>query len=156
MEKVNLKKYILRISLIFILLISAFLCIYTVRNYKSNNTMTQNNQFKREGNISNNDVNNMPNGQNSPQDIPSSNGNQTNSSGNTTDSNGTVQSNQNGIQLHEMGTDNQIKMEVWLHQMEINSLDKMEIDNQDKMEICKEEIQILNMFLHLLYTQEYF
>ena len=96
MEKVNFKKYILRISLIFILLISAFLCIYTVWNYKSNNTMTQNDQFKREGNISNNDVNNMPNGQNSPQDIPSSNGNQTNASGNTTDSNGTVQSNQNG------------------------------------------------------------
>ena len=96
MEKVNLKKYILRMSLIFILLISAFVCIYTVRNYKSNNTMTQNNQFKREGNISNNNINNMLNGQNSPQDIPSSNGNQTNSSGNTTDSNGTVQSNQNG------------------------------------------------------------
>jgi len=95
MEKANFKKNILRISLIFILLISVFLCIYTVGNYKSNNTMTQNNQFRGKGNISNNDVNNMPNGQNSSLDIPFSNGNQTNSSGNTTDSNGTVQSNQN-------------------------------------------------------------
>ena len=47
MEKANFKKYILRISLIFILLISAFLCIYTVWNYKSDNTMTQNNQLNQ-------------------------------------------------------------------------------------------------------------
>ena len=75
MQKVNCKKYILKISLIFILIISAGLCIYTVRNYKSNNSIIQNNQFKREGNAFNNDVNNMPNYQNSHQNISSSNEN---------------------------------------------------------------------------------
>lgn len=47
MDKANLKKQTLRISLIFILLISTFLCIYTVSNYKSNNTMTQTNQLNQ-------------------------------------------------------------------------------------------------------------
>ena len=87
MEKADLKKYILRISLIFIILISSFFCIYTVRNYKSNNTMTQNNQFKKEGNESNNDISNMLNDKN----IPSSNGN-----GGIAPPNGNTQSGQNG------------------------------------------------------------
>ena len=70
MERANFKKYILRISLIFIILILSFFCIYTVQNYKSNNTMTQNNQFKKVGNESNNDINNMLKDKN----IQSSNG----------------------------------------------------------------------------------
>lgn len=71
MEKVNLKKYIFRISLIFILLVSVFLCGYAVQHYKSNNTMVQNNQFRREGNM----PSNMPNGANPPQNMPSLNDN---------------------------------------------------------------------------------
>jgi len=95
MEKANFKKNILRISLIFILLISAFLCIYTVGNYKNNNTMTQNNQFRGKGNASNNDANNMPNDQNSSQNIPSSNGTaQANGNEDVAPQNGNTQSGQ--------------------------------------------------------------
>lgn len=70
MQNINLKRYIFKISLIFILLISVFLCIYTVRNYNSNNVVIQNNQFKKEANQSNNDINKILNGQN----VPTSNG----------------------------------------------------------------------------------
>ncbi|WP_297422049.1 hypothetical protein [Clostridium sp.] len=51
MEKVNIRKYTFRTSMIFILLISVFLSIYAVQNYKSSNSMVQNNQFAREGNM---------------------------------------------------------------------------------------------------------
>jgi Gpi18-like mannosyltransferase len=51
MEKVNLKTYIFRISLIFILLISIFSCVYAVQNYKSNNATSQNNMFRIDGNM---------------------------------------------------------------------------------------------------------
>src|SRR5471030_3190574 len=72
MERFNFKKYVFKISLILILLISVFLCIYSVKNYKSNNTITQNNQFKGEGKQFNHDVNNIPNNQKQPENIPSS------------------------------------------------------------------------------------
>ncbi|EKQ58250.1 MULTISPECIES: glycosyltransferase 87 family protein [unclassified Clostridium] len=51
MEKANIKKIIFRTSLVFILLISVFLSIYEVQHYKSSNSMVQNNQFAREGNM---------------------------------------------------------------------------------------------------------
>jgi Gpi18-like mannosyltransferase len=73
MEKFNLKKYAFRLSLMLVLLISVFLCIYSVKNYKSNNTITQNNQFKGDGKEFNHDVNNMPNNQKPPENTPSSN-----------------------------------------------------------------------------------
>ena len=82
MEKFNLKKYLFKISLIIILLISSFLCMYSLSNYKSNNTITQNHQFKEGGNKPNHDLNNIPNNEKLPENSPSSNE--------------TVQSNQNG------------------------------------------------------------
>jgi Gpi18-like mannosyltransferase len=72
MEKFDLKKYVFRISLILILLISVCLCVYSVKNYKSNNTITQNNQFQREGKESNRDLNNMLNNQTPPENKSSS------------------------------------------------------------------------------------
>lgn len=54
MTNVNYKKHILRISLIFILLLSAVTCVYAVKHYKSNNTTGQNIQFNIEGNKSGN------------------------------------------------------------------------------------------------------
>ncbi|WP_160686532.1 glycosyltransferase 87 family protein [Clostridium sp. C2-6-12] len=84
MEKANLKKHTLKISLIFILLISAFLCIYTVWNYNGNNDMIKNNQFMAEGAQSNNGQNTSP-----------SNKAQTSSSEDSRASSGNDQSNQN-------------------------------------------------------------
>ena len=93
MDKANFRKYTLRLSSIFILLISAFLCMYTVWNYKGNNAVTQNNQFIAEG------IKPSNNGQN----IPSSNKNQTSSSeaeaasnGDLPQQNGDMKPNQNG------------------------------------------------------------
>lgn len=54
MEKVNLRKHFLKISLVFILMISVFLCIYLIKNYKSSNFMILNNKFKMEGNMPDN------------------------------------------------------------------------------------------------------
>ncbi|MCE5222085.1 MAG: glycosyltransferase 87 family protein [Clostridium sp.] len=100
MEKANFKKNILRISLIFIVLISVFLCIYTVGSYKNNNTMTQNNQFRGKGNTSNNDANNMQNDQNSSQSIPSSNGTaQSKGNEDVAPQNGNTQSGQTGSMM---------------------------------------------------------
>ena len=102
MGKVYLKKYKLRISLIFILLISIFLCIYAVTNYKGNNTTIQNNKFTIEGNKFNNDLNNMQSGQNKPENMPSSNKEQTGGNESSAAFNGTnkpnenIQSNKNG------------------------------------------------------------
>ena len=69
-----LKKYILRISLIFALVVSAFLCIYTTVNYKTNthvtqNRIEQNNSFKEGGGQNSDDLNQMPSGQNSSQNM---------------------------------------------------------------------------------------
>lgn len=66
MEIVKSKKYIFRISLILVLLISTFLCIYAVQQYKGNNSMSSNFQFGMNGNM--------------PDNIPN---NDSNSSGNT-------------------------------------------------------------------------
>jgi len=51
MEKTSSKKYILRISLILILIVSAFLSIFAVQNYSSNSSITQSSQLIREKNI---------------------------------------------------------------------------------------------------------
>ncbi|NRX49808.1 hypothetical protein [Clostridium beijerinckii] len=47
MNEVNFKKYIFRIGLIFILLVSMFSSIYAVRNYKSINVMEQGGGLKK-------------------------------------------------------------------------------------------------------------
>ncbi|MDR3598815.1 glycosyltransferase family 39 protein [Clostridium sp.] len=46
---VNFKKYTIMISLIFMILISAFLCIYALENYKSSNNTSQYSEFKSNG-----------------------------------------------------------------------------------------------------------
>ncbi|SFC51504.1 glycosyltransferase family 39 protein [Clostridium uliginosum] len=110
MQKIDFKKHILKISLIFILMICAFLCIYTVSNYKSNNTNTQNNKFRGEGNSSNNDANNMQNNQKPPENIPSSDGNaqsnqnmQAHQNGGVTPQDGNRQQGQNGGMASQNG-----------------------------------------------------
>ncbi|NYC07670.1 hypothetical protein B0H69_001880 [Clostridium beijerinckii] len=47
MNEVNFKKYIFRIGLIFILLVSMFSSIYAVRNYKSINVIEQSGGLKK-------------------------------------------------------------------------------------------------------------
>src|SRR5471030_857358 len=96
MQKVNFKKNILKISLICILLISTFVCFYTVRNYKSTTNMAQNNQFSGQGSKFNNQ-NNTSTGQRSTENIPSSNGEiQPNQNGTVAPSNDGSKPEQNG------------------------------------------------------------
>ncbi len=97
MQKIDLKKHILKISLIFIVLICAFLCIYTVRNYKSSDTMIKNDQFKGEVNKSNNN-------QNTTENVPSSDGDvQLNKNGEVAPSNENRQPGQNGAAAQQNG-----------------------------------------------------
>ena len=103
MEKVYLKKYKLRISLMFILLISIFLCIYTVINYKSNSNVIQNNEFRMEVNKFNDDLNNIQNDKNKPENRPSSNKEKIGSNESSTDVNGTNQPDEN-IQSNKSGS----------------------------------------------------
>ncbi|NSA01447.1 hypothetical protein FHU26_001881 [Clostridium beijerinckii] len=65
MNEVNFKKYIFRIGLIFILLVSMFSSIYAVRNYKSINVMEQGGGLKK--------ILNIRDGENLPDNIPSLN-----------------------------------------------------------------------------------
>jgi len=65
MNEVNFKKYIFRIGLIFILLVSMFSSIYAVRNYKSINVMEQSGGLKK--------ILNIRDGENLPDNIPSLN-----------------------------------------------------------------------------------
>lgn len=71
MQGIALKKHMLRISLILILLISAFLCIYSIGNYKANNIQSRN---KIEQNNSFNISSQMPQNQNMDQHRVPSNG----------------------------------------------------------------------------------
>jgi Gpi18-like mannosyltransferase len=83
MEMTSLKKHILKVSLIFILIISTVLCVYSIANYKNNNTINQNNQFLG-GNQWNNGGTQMPNSQNPPQNMkPSNDINQSNTNRNS-------------------------------------------------------------------------
>lgn len=84
MKIIDFKRNILKISLIFIMLISAFLCFYTVGHYKGNNTLIGNNQFKGERNK-------FPNGENLRQNrAPLDENTQSGSSTNTVTQNGNM------------------------------------------------------------------
>lgn len=71
MQGIALKKHMLRVSPIFALLISVFLCIYSISNYKANNIQSRN---KIEQNNSFNIPSQMPQNQNMDQHGTPSNG----------------------------------------------------------------------------------
>ncbi|WP_242832615.1 glycosyltransferase family 39 protein [Clostridium saccharoperbutylacetonicum] len=59
----NLKKQIFKISLVFIVLLSLFTCVYSIQHYNGSNTMGQNVQFNIQGFNNTTDINipeNMP------------------------------------------------------------------------------------------------
>ncbi|GKX67395.1 glycosyltransferase family 39 protein [Inconstantimicrobium mannanitabidum] len=89
MKKANLKRYSFKISIVAILIVSLFLCIYSVKNYKSSN-VSNSSQFGRMHDMSNNKNGRM----NQPPNMPSPNS----SSGNAQNENGGFQPNnmQNG------------------------------------------------------------
>lgn len=60
MEKFHFKNKVLKISSIFILLISVFICIYSIKNYKSSNSSALNNKIKIEGNMADNGFGKFP------------------------------------------------------------------------------------------------
>lgn len=73
MENANFKKHILKMSLIFILLLSVVICIYSIKNYKSSNFMISNSKFKIEGNMADSSFNNSVPPANSPENTQGSN-----------------------------------------------------------------------------------
>lgn len=69
MEKFHFKNKVLKVSSILILLISIFICIYSIKNYKSNSSIIPNNRINLEGNMADNgfgnfspSINNQKNG----------------------------------------------------------------------------------------------
>lgn len=85
--KVNFKKYIFKISLLLVLLVSAFTCVYAVQHYQSSSNMTKNIQFNIGQNMTGNI--NKPNNK-LPMENPQNNTNNNQSKSNQANRNSDV------------------------------------------------------------------
>ncbi len=106
MNEVNFKKYISRIGLIFILLVSMFSSIYAVRNYKSINVMEQSGGLKK--------ILNIRDGENLPDNIPSLNNSESNRNKQRGNNKNAKQGNVNGS-IQRGGVDDRYLLSITIY-----------------------------------------